>query len=313
MQKTQQKGSLGNNCGIRKVNRFRIIDYPIDLMGIFLGLVAFGLLIYLAVKYVDDPVNDQISSASMKNIVFAVVGIAGYMGLILGNRIFNRKNVCKDFLFNEPYPIPIVSVNPNAFSFYDQRYKSFLEGKQGKSKESMIRSRLNENDKTELKKTYGLMQYLIYIGICIMGYFIIQALIIILLGEPIFQVVVFDVYAYFISGAIAEELLFRGFLTTLFQLIFTFVIIGSFRKNKDQISKSKIYIVNILSALSTGLIFFAFHTRYYSSVTASTITIVIGFYQGLWFLYTKSLLVVMASHVVGNWISAGTLVQQLGL
>lgn len=297
MSKKEENKSGNGFCITRSINRYRIIDYPIDLIGIILALVAFGISVYLAVKYAGDPVQERITPDCIQNIVFDLVGIGVYIGFILGNRILLRKNKCVQNIYGFPFPIPVISANPNQFSWYDDHIR---------------KKNLPLNPKTKKELFYTIDRYALYIFGCLGTFGIIEFVVQKLLGQAVFQVVVIDVYAFFISGAICEEMFFRAFLTTIFQLIYGLAVIGSMAKNKQRITKTRIMIVNILASLTTGFMFFIAHQRYFTDISASVITILIGFSQGMWFLYSKSLLAVMVAHALGNAVSAGRFLQYLG-
>jgi hypothetical protein len=58
--------------------KWRIVDYPVDIIGIIFGLTAIGLLSYLFAKYTGDPFFPKIAPDSLFFIVFSVVGLLGY-------------------------------------------------------------------------------------------------------------------------------------------------------------------------------------------------------------------------------------------
>ncbi len=294
LKKEKRQVSISKECHTRLSNGYRIIDYPIDLIGIIICVIGILLATYLAIKYLNDPTLPNMTSSAMTNIIFGVIGIAGYIGIpVIYRYVRIKKNACSNALLQER---PLIASNPMAYD-----YKKSIISKKGK--ESYERKTLFD---TLLAGTY-----------CLGVYAAIQLLQLLIGEEPIFEVVAFDVYAFFISSAIVEEMLFRGFLTMLFQIIYGSFIVGKFKKYgisnqyEKSIPKNKIYLVNILSSITTGLLFIAFHTRYWSDLSAFIITTLVGISQAIFFCWTKSLTIIMLSHGIGNAMASRTFLQGL--
>lgn len=260
------------SLSVFKDNRWRIIDYPVDLVGLFFGITAISLLSYLVAKYTGDPFFPKIAPDSLFFISLSVVGLLGY------------------------YIFYIVSI--------------LLKKKKGTQKKSgNLREQITDKSLYSLNPGGRDLFSFVFIDIigCIACYMGIQILIQLLLGEGLFQVVAGDVYAFFISAAISEELIFRAFLCIVVQTLFSKIFQV---QNKDK-QKGKIYLVNIITASISGLLFMIGHVRYYGDIVAILITLIAGFSQALWFMYSKSMIPIMASHVFINILAAGTLLASL--
>lgn len=257
---------------VYKDNRWRIIDYPVDLIGIFFGLTSIGLLSYLVAKYTGDPFYPEIAPDSLFFIVCSVVGLLGYYIFYIISVIMKKKkgtqrksgNIREQLMDKQLY-----SINPGGKNIFD-------------------------------------FVFIDIIG-CMACYIGIQIIIQLVLGEGFFQVVAGDVYAFFISAAISEELLFRAFVCIVVQTLLSKLIRV---QNKDQ-EKGKVYLVNIITAIFSGFLFMLGHVRYYGDIVAILITLIGGFSQALWFIYSKSMIPIMVSHVFINIMAAGTLLASL--
>lgn len=140
-------------------------------------------------------------------------------------------------------------------------------------------------------------------GYAIACYFAIQ-IIVIILGEAVFQVSEGAVYAFFISAAIMEELLYRGALVMIVQYISARVL--------ETHKYPLLWGSTIFSAIISGLIFMAVHTRYWGDPISMAITFLGGVSQAIWYQYTKNLSVPMLAHMLINFVASGSLLQTLG-
>lgn len=251
-------------------NRWRLVDYPVDLVGIFFGITSICLLSYLVAKYTGDPFFPKIAPDSLFFISLSVVGLLGY------------------------YIFYIVSI--------------LLKKKKGSQRKSgNLREKLTDKSLYSINPGGRDLFSFVFIDImgCIASYIGIQIVIQLLLGEGLFQVVAGDVYAFFISAAISEELIFRAFLCIVVQTLFSKILLV---QNKQP---GKIYLVNIITAIISGLLFMISHVRYYGDMVAIFITFFGGISQALWLMYSKSMIPIMSSHVFVNIMAAGTLLASL--
>lgn len=145
------------------------------------------------------------------------------------------------------------------------------------------------------------IEYFLYAIGC---YFVIQILIILISSAGIFQVEVADVYAFYISAAVIEELIYRGALVMGVQFLIAKVI--------EEYKYPNLWLSTIISALISGLVFAAVHTRYWNSPVNLLITFLGGVSQAVWYQYTKNLSVPIFAHVIVNFVASGSLLQTLG-
>lgn len=181
--------------------------------------------------------------------------------------------------------------------------------KQTERKKGNLRERLTDKKLYSINPGNHDLFSFVFVDVmgCIACYIGIQVVIQLVLGEGLFQVVAGDVYAFFISAAISEELLFRVFLCIMVQTLLSKYV----RIQNKNTEKSKVYSVNLITACISGIIFMISHVRYYNNIVAVMITIFGGISQALWFMYSKSVIPIMTSHVFVNILAAGTLLASL--
>ncbi|MHA1585222.1 MAG: CPBP family intramembrane glutamic endopeptidase [Promethearchaeota archaeon] len=141
-------------------------------------------------------------------------------------------------------------------------------------------------------------------GFAIATYFGIQ-IVVIILNKAVFQVASVDVYLFFFSAAICEEMLYRGFLVMFVQIILIRMLKIKARHESD------VLLPNILTCFISGSVFMAVHTVYYGQPAQMIITFVGGFFQAFWYLKSKNLFVPMISHASINFVASGSLLQTL--
>jgi membrane protease YdiL (CAAX protease family) len=94
------------------------------------------------------------------------------------------------------------------------------------------------------------------------------------------------VYAFFISAAIIEEMVYRGFLVMLVQALLARLMRIKIHKGMNGM---KLIIPNVIAILISGSIFMAVHTNYYADPFLMALTFVGGCSQALWYIKTKNL------------------------
>lgn len=136
-------------------------------------------------------------------------------------------------------------------------------------------------------------------------YFLIQIVVILLRESKIFQVAAVDVFAFYLSAAIVEELFFRGFLVMLVQgLLVKFFNIKP-RKEEDLI------VINLFCSILSGAIFALVHTSYWTDPFLMVLTFAGGISQSIFYIKTKNLSVPMLSHAAINLTASGSLLQSI--
>lgn len=126
----------------------------------------------------------------------------------------------------------------------------------------------------------------------------IQVSIYIFFNQFVFQVTAIEVYAFFVSSAIAEESLYRAGIIGAGMIIF-----------KKQIGNY--YIRAFILVLVTSLMFVFTHQRYLGIPHLFWGTFLSGIALGTAFVYSKNPLVVIIAHALINFISSGSIVQTL--
>lgn len=137
----------------------------------------------------------------------------------------------------------------------------------------------------------------------ILSYFAIQ-IVIILISGAIFQVAQVDVYAFYISAGIMEELLYRGALVMIVQFLLA--------KFTETHKYPALWGITVFTAMISGIVFAAVHTRYWGNITMLAITFLGGVSQAIWYQHTKNLTVPILAHAVINFVASGSLLQTLG-
>jgi membrane protease YdiL (CAAX protease family) len=150
--------------------------------------------------------------------------------------------------------------------------------------------------KDKIPETTLLLSFLTFIVTVV-----IQGVITLTLQPSVAQVSVVQVYAFFISAAIAEEAFFRGGVVGL-----TYVIaINNIHHKQKRI------ISILLSTLVGALTFTMLHVRYYAIPAALIITLLTGILLSIVYAINKNLLVTIIVHVAVNIFATGALVQTL--
>jgi membrane protease YdiL (CAAX protease family) len=135
---------------------------------------------------------------------------------------------------------------------------------------------------------------------CVLSFMLVQIVVLLLQGLGVFGIAAVDVYAYFISAAVVEEIFYRMFIVYLMQYILIKML-------GDNITK---YFDEIIIIFLNGIIFMAVHTRYYGT-PAMLIMFLGGVSQTFFFLKTKSILPCIVAHVLINFLASGSLLQTL--
>ena len=117
-----------------------------------------------------------------------------------------------------------------------------------------------------------------------------------------FNVTAVQVYAFFATAAIMEEYIFR-------------IGIGEFMfKTSQNILKGvPETVIIIIVSIINGIIFAAFHTRYYSQPINMLVVGIGGFSLCYFLLKYKMELPVFIAHILTNIAVAGTIIQNLGV
>lgn len=113
-----------------------------------------------------------------------------------------------------------------------------------------------------------------------------------------FLVSAWEVYAFYGIAAIAEECFFRFFLITLLELAL---------RNLSVILRNAIII------LSNGLLFMIVHLMIYQDAQSLLIVLFTGLTYAFLYVYTKSMVPSLISHVIVNIIASSFIVQSLSL
>jgi membrane protease YdiL (CAAX protease family) len=143
------------------------------------------------------------------------------------------------------------------------------------------------------------------LGFTIGTYFGIEILGSIIQQYQLFQSTVEDVYAFFASCAVTEEVLFRGGILMLTQIIIARLA------NLDSDSHWGATIPAV--GISAALFMWSHIIVYGDNTVAMILTFCIGVSQGAWTVRNRNLWAAMLAHGAGNVAAAKTVVQGLQL
>lgn len=146
---------------------------------------------------------------------------------------------------------------------------------------------------------------LLDIGYCVVAYFGIQAGVLFLRELYMFQVTASDVWLFFVSAAIIEEALYRGFLVMLIQAVMARLLGVKAEKN--------LLIPNGAAIVISAAVFAWSHEAYREDPFLITLTFLGGCSQAYFYIKTKNLLGPMVAHGLINFSAAGSLIQTLNI
>lgn len=132
-----------------------------------------------------------------------------------------------------------------------------------------------------------------------LSYIGIQVMIMFLRSMRIFQVSAVDVWAFYVSAAVIEELTYRLALITIIEYL-----LYRYFSLKPKAARPILIMIS-------GLVFALVHIRYLSDPFLTLLTFMGGCSQAYWLLRTKSILPCILAHSIINFMAAGSLIQQL--
>lgn len=243
-----------------------LAENPIDILGILFTFIALIVMINLSIVYAQDTEFPEVAESAVSLIIKGLIGIS--------------------------LPIIIIFIT-----------KFILPSRTSTRKRAKTFTRLNLfSTNINLQDT---MFYVYLIG-AIASYFFIQLIGMFLLKLDLFQTVVTDVYAFYLSSAILEEALYRMGLILLFETAINYL----FGKQKTRSTQT----LAATGAIFIAAIFFVLsHQRYFSQPVALIVTFLGGISQGFFYWKSKSLIPPIFAHVFINMIAANSLIQTLGV
>jgi len=137
----------------------------------------------------------------------------------------------------------------------------------------------------------------------ILSYFSIQMIGLILQNINIFQTTALNIYAFYFSSAVIEELLFRGGIIMFMQALFVKMIPVK--------GDAYPYLQSALAGLISSIAFLLVHQRYFDNPVFMIVTFLGGVSQAIFYFKSKNLFIPIIAHVVVNLVAAGGLIQSL--
>lgn len=151
-----------------------------------------------------------------------------------------------------------------------------------------------------LQNTNRILYYLIYITFTVMALGILWWL----LGSVLkFGLSATELYFYYLSAAVMEEVFFRLFLCSFLKLY----VFGKFKRRMPNI------LENLWIIIISSLLFMVSHTiTYGADINAMLIMLCGGAVFAGVFLYTKDISITITAHMICNFLSVGSLLIILG-
>jgi membrane protease YdiL (CAAX protease family) len=144
------------------------------------------------------------------------------------------------------------------------------------------------------------------------SYFIITITAKIIQGLGIFQVATGDVYAVFLSSAVLEEVFYRGLLIMGIQLGLGLIVYGGWDGMLALYNEKRhLRMIDVIAIVASAIIFMVVHANYWGDPLLMIVTIAGGISQGIFYVKSNCLLVVIGSHIIVNFSASGSAAQQL--